>query len=191
MLLLLGLCLFLGGHSVSLWGAAWRQRQQACWGHTRWRLAYSAVSMLGLALIAVGYGQARAHSHDLWVTPTSLRVGCALLVLLAFVLFVATYMPGSRLKARVRHPMLLGVKLWALAHLLANARVVDGVLFGSFLLWAVLMFRAALRADHAAGNPPLPLYAGRDVITVFIGIFTWIIFALWLHGPLIGVRPLG
>jgi uncharacterized membrane protein len=65
------------------------------------------------------------------------------------------------------------------------------VLFGSFLLWAVLAFRAARQRDRAAGDLPLPLCSGRDVITAFVGIFAWIIFALWLHGPLIGVRPFG
>jgi len=79
----------------------------------------------------------------------------------------------------------------ALAHLLSNGRLADVVLFGSFLVWAVLSFRAARQRDRAAGDVPLPLYAGRDVITAFVGIFAWIIFALWLHGPLIGVRPFG
>ena len=65
------------------------------------------------------------------------------------------------------------------------------VLFGSFLLWAVLSYRAARQRDRAAGNRPLPLHSGRDVITAFVGIFAWIIFTLWLHGPLIGVRPFG
>lgn len=142
-------------------------------------------------MVVWGYGAARVDSVSLWMPPTATRHIAALLMLLSFVLLTAAYVPGSRLKAKVRHPMVLGVQVWALAHLLANGRLADVVLFGSFLLWAVLSYRAARQRDRAAGNLPLPLHSGRDVITAFVGIFAWIIFALWLHGPLIGVRPFG
>lgn len=189
--LLLGLLLFLGVHSVRIVADDWRTAQVGRMGLMRWKGVYAVVSVAGLAMVAWGYGAARAAPVDLWMPPTATRHIAALLMLIAFVLLTAAYVPGSRLKAKVRHPMLLGVKVWALAHLLSNGRLADVVLFGSFLVWAVLAFRAARQRDRAAGDVPLPLYSGRDVITAFVGIFAWIIFALWLHGPLIGVRPFG
>lgn len=189
--LLLGLMLFLGVHSVRVFADDWRSAKIRQHGALRWKAVHALVSALGLTLVVWGYGVARAEPVDLWTPPTAMRHVAALLMLLSFVLLTATYVPGSRLKAKVRHPMVLGVKVWALAHLLANGRLADVVLFGGFLLWAVLSFRAARQRDRAAGNPPLPLHSGRDVITAFVGIFAWIIFALWLHGPLIGVRPFG
>lgn len=189
--LILGLMLFLGCHSVRIVADDWRAGQIRRLGPLGWKAVYSVLSLAGLAMVAWGYGAARVDSVPLWTPPTATRHIAALLMLLSFVLLTAAYVPGSRLKAKVRHPMVLGVKVWALAHLLANGRLADVVLFGSFLLWAVLSFRAARQRDRAAGQPPLPLYAGRDVITAFVGIFAWIIFALWLHGPLIGVRPFG
>jgi uncharacterized membrane protein len=190
-ILIAGLVLFLGCHSVRIVADDWRSAQIERFGALGWRAGYSLVAALGLALIVVGYGAARAHPVDLWLPPAAMRHITALLMLPTFVLLAATYVPGSRLKAKVRHPMMLGVKLWALSHLLTNGRVADVLLFGSFLVWAIFAFRAARRRDRAAGNPALPLHAGRDVLTSLVGIFAWIIFALWLHGPLIGVRPFG
>jgi uncharacterized membrane protein len=189
--LLLGLLCFLGVHSIRIFADDWRSTQIGRHGALKWKATYALVSAIGLALVVWGYGMARAAAVDLWTPPTATRHVAALLMLLSFVLLTAAYVPGSRLKAKVRHPMLLGVKVWALAHLLSNGRLADVVLFGSFLLWAVLAFRAARQRDRAAGDPALPLHSGRDVITAFVGIFAWIIFALWLHGPLIGVRPFG
>lgn len=189
--LLLGLFLFLGVHSVRIFAEDWRSAWIHQHGALRWKGLFTLVSVLGLVLVVWGYGAARTAPVDLWTPPAATRHVAALLMLPSFVLLTAAYVPGSRLKAKVRHPMVLGVKVWALAHLLANGRLADVVLFGSFLLWAVLSFRAARQRDRAAGLPALPLYSGRDVITAFVGIFAWIIFALWLHGPLIGVRPFG
>lgn len=188
---MLGLLLFLGVHSVRIFADDWRSKQIRAHGELKWKGFYTVVSVVGLALVVWGYGAARATPVDLWTPPTAMRHVAALLMLLSFVLLTATYVPGSRLKAKLRHPMVLGVKVWALAHLLSNGRLADVVLFGGFLVWAVLSFRAARQRDRAAGSPALPLHSGRDVITAFVGIFAWIIFALWLHGPLIGVRPFG
>lgn len=191
LLLILGLLVFLGIHAVRAFAPDWRAAQIQRLGEPGWKGVFSIVALCGLALIVWGFGRARLDPVVLWHPPTALRHVAAMLMLPAFVLLVAAYMPGSRLKARVRHPMLLGVVLWALAHLMANGRLAAMLLFGSFLVWAALAFRAALRRDAAAGNPPLPLYSGRDVFTSLLGIFAWISFALWLHAPLIGVSPFG
>jgi uncharacterized membrane protein len=114
-----------------------------------------------------------------------------LLTLLGFVLFVAAYVPGNLIKARLHHPMVLGTKAWALGHLLANNTLADLLLFGAFLLWSVLLFIALRRRDrreqisYAAGR------LGPTLATAGLGLLTWAAFAFWLHAVLIGVRPFG
>ena len=109
----------------------------------------------------------------------------------AFVLLTAAFVPGNGVKARVHHPMILGVKVWAFAHLVATATLADAVLFGSFLLWAVFSFRAARQRDRAAGTVYAPGRTGPTVVTVVVGLLAWAVFAFWAHGALIGVRPFG
>ena len=110
-------------------------------------------------------------------------------VLLAFVLLAAAYVPRNGIKARVHHPMVLSVKLWAFAHLLANGTLADVLLFGSFLVWAVLSFRAARRRDRAAGTRYPAGSLAATLATVVIGGVAWALFAFRLHEWLIGVRP--
>jgi uncharacterized membrane protein len=120
-----------------------------------------------------------------------MRQIASLLTLPAFVLMAAAYVPGTRIRARLGHPMVLGVKLWALAHLLSNGRLADILLFGSFLVWAVACFRAARARDRRDGvvRPVGPV--SRDAIAVAVGVAGWVVFALFLHGWLIGVAPFG
>jgi uncharacterized membrane protein len=115
----------------------------------------------------------------------------ALLTLFAFVLLAAAYVPRNGIKARLHHPMVLGVKVWALAHLLANQFLHDLLLFGGFLAWAVLSFRAARQRDRAAGTTYPPGTVVGTVATVVIGVVAWAVFAMWAHGLLFGVRPFG
>jgi len=190
MLLILGLVIFLGAHSVRIVAEDWRGAQVARLGLNRWKALYSVVSAVGLALIVWGYGLARSAPIVLWQPPEWLRLPVTLLVLAAFILLAAAYVPRNTLKAVVGHPMIAGVKLWAFAHLLANGRLAAVVLFGAFLAWAVLSFRAARARDRAGGiTYPAGTLMG-DVLTVAIGVAAWFAFARFLHGPLIGV-PLG
>jgi uncharacterized membrane protein len=115
----------------------------------------------------------------------------SLLTLIAFVLLASAYIPGNGIKARLHHPMVLGVKVWALAHLLANGNVAHVLMFGSFLVWSILSFSAARRRDVADGTHYPSGTPGATGITVAVGVGAWIGFALWLHGLLIGVRPVG
>jgi uncharacterized membrane protein len=115
----------------------------------------------------------------------------ALLTLVAFVLLAAAYVPGNAIKARLHHPMVLGVKVWALAHLLANHTLADLLLFGGFLLWAVLSFRAARQRDAAAGTVYRPGALVPTLATVVAGLAGWAFFAFWAHGAWFGVRPFG
>jgi uncharacterized membrane protein len=142
-------------------------------------------------LIIWGYGEARATPTVIYSPPVWTKHLAALLTLPAFVLLAASKVSGTRIKAAVGHPMVVGVKLWAFAHLLSNGTLADVVLFGSFLGWAVLDYLAAKRRDRAGGvtYPVGPV--SRDALAIAVGAVAWIVFAVWLHGPLIGVRPFG
>jgi uncharacterized membrane protein len=187
-LLVVGLLVFLGSHSVRIFAEDWRTARIASMGEQKWKLAYTVVSIVGFVLIVVGYGQARAAGVALYTPPAWGRAAASLLTLLSFVLLAASKVPGTRIKAAVGHPMVVGVKVWAFAHLLANGNLADVVLFGAFLAWAVLDYIAARGRDRAAGTvyPVGPL--SRDVLAVVIGLAVGAVFAMWLHGPLIGVR---
>jgi uncharacterized membrane protein len=189
--LIAGLVLFLGVHSVRIFANDWRSAQLAQRGEAVWKLGYSALSIAGFVLIVWGYGLARQSPMVLWPTPRGMNHLAALLTLLSFVLLVATYVPRNAIKAKLRHPMILGVKVWALAHLLANNTLADLLLFGSFLIWAMLSFRAARQRDRQ--QPPVRLASNglATAATVVVGVVAWAAFAFWGHLALIGVRPLG
>lgn len=189
--LVLGLVIFIGVHSTRLFAGNWRERQVARMGQGAWKGLYSLVSLVGLLLIIWGYGQARLSPEWLWVSPVWTRHLAALLMIPAFILLAATYVPGTRIKARVGHPMLLGVKFWALAHLIANGTLADLLLFGGFLAWAVALFIVLRRRDRLAGISYPPVGVSRDLIAIVLGLVGFVVFALVLHGPLIGVRPFG
>ncbi|MFC3110780.1 NnrU family protein [Undibacterium arcticum] len=190
-ILILGLLLFLGVHSVRMVADGWRARQITRLGGNLWKGAYSLLSVLGLGLIIWGYGLSRAQPVVLWEPDLGMRHLTALLTMLAFILLAATYVPGSRLKAAVGHPMMLGVSIWALAHLLSNGSLTDVLLFGAFLIWSVLGFRAARRRDRAAGVVYRAGTLAGDAKVVVVGLLAWGLFAEFLHGWLIGVKPFG
>jgi uncharacterized membrane protein len=191
LLLVAGLILFLGLHSLRVFGEGWRERFIAQRGENTFKGLYSVVSLLGFVLLIWGYGLARQQPTVLWVPPVAMKHIAALLTLMAFVMLAAPYVPGNAIKAKLRHPMMLGTKVWALAHLLSNGTLADVLLFGGFLLWAVIAFRAARQRDRAEGKQYLAGSLVPTVITVVVGVAAWVVFALWLHGWLIGVRPFG
>lgn len=190
-LLILGLILFLGAHSVRIVADDFRARQIARRGEMPWKAAIAVVSLAGFVLIVYGYGAARLDPVYLWQPPVWTRHLAALLTIPAFILLAAAYVPGTRIKAAVGHPMVAGVKVWAFSHLIANGTLADLLLFGSFLAWAVVDYVAARRRDRRAGTryPAGPVT--RDIAAVAIGLAAWAAFAIWLHAPLIGVRPFG
>lgn len=188
--LILGLMIFLGVHSVRIVAEDWRTRTRNRVGALPWKGLFSVLSLLGFGLIIYGFGQARQQPVQLWSPPVGMRHLASLLTLIAFVLLAAAYVPGNRIKARIHHPMVLAVKVWALAHLLANGNVGHVVLFGSFLVWAVLDFSAARRRDRQEGTLYPAGNMSATVITLIVGVIGWLAFAFWLHGLLIGVKPL-
>ena len=123
------------------------------------------------------------------MAPVGMRHVAGLLTLIAFVLLAAAYVPRNAIKASVHHPMVLAVKVWAFAHLLANGKLADLVLFGAFLGWAVASFIAARKRDRAAGTQYPAGTPGGTAATVVVGVAAWAAFTFWLHGALIGVQP--
>lgn len=188
-MLILGLALFLGVHSMRLFADGWRSRQIARLGHNGWKSLYSLVSLAGFVLLVWGFGLARQHPVVLWVPPMALRHLNALFTLLAFILLAAAYVPGNAIKARIGHPMLAAVKLWAFGHLLAAGMLHDVLLFGAFLLWAIADFAVSRRRDRIAGVTYPKGHASRTVAAIVIGVAFWATFAFWLHVLLVGVSP--
>ncbi len=191
LILIVGLVLFLGVHSIRIFAETKRANFIARYSHLTYKGLYTAVSLAGLGLILWGYGISRTAPVDLWWPPIWTRHVAALLMLLSMILLVSAYVPGNRIKAALGHPMLVGVKVWAIAHLLSNGRLADMLLFGAFLVWAVLSFKAARQRDRLANiRYPTKGWA-MDVLTVLTGGILWWVFAFYLHGWLIGVKPFG
>jgi len=200
-LLILGLVLFLGAHSTRIFAENWRQATLERLGEKGYKGVYTLVSLLGFGLMMFGFDQVRWDSPVLWSPPVWAKHGAALLMLVSLVLLACVYSPRNAIKAKLHHPMVLSVKVWALAHLLANPRLADVVLFGAFLLWSVLNFRAARRRDRLAAAS-LSAGAGSGALepevssaatwrAIGIGVVVWAFLLSRGHAWLFGVSPLG
>ena len=187
LVLILGLIIFLGVHSLSIVNEPVRHRLVDRMGGGPFKGVYSLVAGIGLLLIIWGYGLARMEPTLLYAPPTWLRHVALLLLLPVFPLLIATYFPG-RISRAVKHPMLVAVKLWALAHLLANGMLHDVLLFGSFLAWAVVD-RISLKRRSGHPVPGLPAKPMNDAIAVIGGLAIYVLFVMWIHQWLIGVPP--
>jgi uncharacterized membrane protein len=188
--LITGLIVFLGVHSVRLAAPGWRTAQMARVGEGPWKLGYTAVSLLGFGLIVWGFHLARPTPVVLWPRLAGMSHLASGLMVLAFILLAAAYVPRNHIRRAVGHPMVLGVKTWALAHLLANNTLADELLFGAFLLWAVIAFASLRRRDRAEGKAKPEASAAGTVATLVIGAAAAAAFAIWGHLWLIGVKPL-
>lgn len=188
-ILILGLLIFLGTHSVRMFADGWRTRQIARLGPLRWKGCYAGISAIGFILLLWGYSLARMDPVYLWLPPLWTRHVAAALTLPALILVAAAYVPGTRMRAAVGHPMLAGVKLWAIAHLLANGTLADVVLFGGFLVWAAADFAISRRRDRASGYAPQPGILRNDLIAASVGFAVWISISGYLHRVLFGVAP--
>lgn len=184
-LLILGLALFLGVHSISIVAPGWRDAQAARLGDNAWKGLYTLLSLAGFAMLVYGYGQARQAPVVLYVPPLALRHVALLLMLPVFVLLLAAYLPG-RIKSAAKHPMLAATKLWALAHLLANGNLADVLLFGGFLAWAVAD-RISMKRRVQRPLPGAPAGPFNDVIAVVAGLALYGLFVTVGHRWLIGV----
>ena len=196
--LILGLILFLGAHSVRILADGWRDQTIAAYGEKAFKGVYTLVAILGFYLLVVGYGEARLQPLVLWNPPIFTKHISMLLMLLSSILLIAAYIPRNHFKMRLKHPMVLSVKVWALSHLLANGNLADLVLFGSFLIWAVLNFRSARARDrvqvqNSDANEEAALKPNllATLIALFGGMGLWAVITFVLHAKVVGVAPMG
>jgi uncharacterized membrane protein len=187
-LLIVGLIVFLGVHSIAIVAPDARRRLLARFGEGPWKGAYALVSLAGFVMIVYGFGPARQSPVVLYTPPSWMRHITFLFMLPVFPLLLAAYLPG-RIKTAMKHPMLVAVKCWAFAHLLANGLLADVLLFGGFLAWAVIERISLKRRPQTIRTAP----AGRfnDLIAVVLGLALYAFFIGWAHVRLFGVSPLG
>lgn len=185
--LIAGMVVFLGIHSVRIVAPGFRDRMVAERGEGAWKGIYSVISLIGFVLLIWGYAQARAEAPILYVPPVWTRHIALLLVPIAFVVFVASQLPAGHIKKTLKHPMLVAVKIWALAHLLANGDLASLILFLGFLAWAVVdRISVKRRAPVEFGA----VSARNDAIAVVVGLALSAWFIVQLHEWLFGVAPL-
>ncbi|CAN7566669.1 NnrU family protein [Phyllobacterium sp. LjRoot231] len=192
LVLVLGIIVFLGIHSVRIVAPEWRLAKIEQWGEGRWKGLYSLISLVGFVLLVWGYGIARVDAPIIYEPPVWMKHVTALLMLFAFIflgLFIAK--PG-RMKPALKHPMLIAIKTWALAHLLANGDLASLILFLSFLAWAVLDRIAIKRQERAGLAAPyiVPGPVSNDIIGIVVGLVFYALFVWKLHVLLIGVQPM-
>ena len=188
-ILILGLVLFLGLHSLGFLAPAWRAGMLERLGAKGWQGAAGLVGLVGFLLIIWGYGLARVEPVPLYAPPTWTRHLGLLIMVPVFPLLLATYLPG-RIQSAVVHPTLTAVIIWSIAHLIANGNLADIVLFGAFLVWSV-----ADRISLLYRTPPVvqgaPPGKANDLIALVVGLGLYVAFLLWAHTWLFGVSPLG
>ncbi|MEZ5773417.1 MAG: NnrU family protein [Hyphomicrobiaceae bacterium] len=184
-LLVAGLAVFFAIHLVPT-APALRARMQAMMGEGGYKLVFSLISVAGLAAVVVGYGAARPVSPDIWYPPAWTRHLTMGLMVIAMILLAAAYVP-SRIRDRVRHPMLAAIKTWALAHLLTNGDLASMVLFGSFLGYGVFDRISVKRRGDRGPLGDRQGTARGDVIAIVAGLVVYGLFVARLHEWLIGV----
>ena len=190
-LLVLGIVIFLGMHLVRVVAPGLRARVIEGLGKGPWMGLYALISLVGLGLIIYGFGQARGDTGVLYNPPVFLKHIALLVMLLAFISLAAGFLPAGRIAVALKHPQILAIKIWALAHLLANGETSSVLLFGSFLAWAVIL-RISLKRRERAGERVLPMFksARNDLLAVVVGLAAYLLFVWRLHELLIGVQPL-
>jgi uncharacterized membrane protein len=186
---IIGIILFLGSHSVRIFAEPWRTRMIHQLGEKKWKGLYTLFSLFGFILLVIGYSQARQNTVIIWQPPIFLTHLAVLLNLFTFILLASSAPNNNAIRVKLKHPMILGVKVWALAHLLANGSLIDLILFGSFLMWAILDFRSARNRPISSNETPF-ISLKATLIAILFGVAVWLAFIFGLHQWLIGVSPL-
>lgn len=189
-LLVSGLILFLGIHSVRIFADEWRDTTIKKIGASKWKGIYSLVSIVGFILIVLGYGQTKLEHIQIWSPPLWTWHATALLNVIAFILLTAAYIPKNAIKNKLNDPMILGVKTWAFAHLISNGSLSGILLFGSFLIWAILDYRSCRNRRSYTTNSVVSSSVAMTLLTIVLGLGIWALFALYGHQTLIGINPL-
>ena len=189
-LLILGIVLFLGIHLIRVVAPGLRTSLIASLGESGWKIAYSVASIVTLAILIYGFGQARDMT-PIWSPPFWMSHITILLMLFAMICLVASLLPAGHIAVRTKHPMVLSVKIWALAHLLSNGDGAAILLFAAFLAWGVIL-RISLKRRERAGEITLrPFVSAKyDLYAIIIGVIVWALIIWKLHAWIIGVSPL-
>ncbi len=184
--MILGLAVFIGVHAITTLRGR-RAEIVARVGEPLYKIGYSLASAVGIALIVYGFARYRAGGWvDVWMPPPWTRHIAVALMWPAVVCVIAAYARGH-IQRWLKHPMLVGVKLWAAAHLIANGDLGSIILFGSFLGWAVYD-RITLRHRTDPGGPPIPVGDWRnDVVAVVVGTIVYLALGFVFHPLIIGV----
>jgi uncharacterized membrane protein len=188
--LLLGLALFIGTHVfVTLRGA--RAAVVDTIGERPYKALVAVLSVVGILLIGFGFGKYRASGWiDVWYPPHWTYYVTELLMWPASIFVVAAYIRGN-IWRQLKHPMLVGIKTWAVAHLISNGDLGSIILFGSFLLWAGYD-RASLKYRTDPGSPALPVNGRRnDVIAIVVGTVLYVLLGLFFHPLVVGHAVFG
>ncbi len=184
-LLVLGLVLFLGPHVLVTRRGA-RAALIARIGEWPYKGLFAIVSIVGLYFIGKGFALYRdAGAIEIWDPPEWTRHITVALMWPAVVFVTAAYIPGD-IKRVLKHPMLVGVKLWAVAHLISNGDLGSMIIFISVLAWAVYD-RITLKRRNDPGGPPIPIGGRRnDIVAVIVGTILYFALALVFHPLVIG-----
>lgn len=186
-MLIAGLILFVGIHALPM-RPALRAPLRERLGELPYKAVFSLISLIGLVLIVHGYGAARAAGPALVYSPPVWLLHVTLLLMIpVFILLVAAYAPTGHIKAKLKHPMVLAVKIWAFAHLLANGDIASVVLFGGFLAWGIVDRISLKKRGDIGGAAALRISSRGDVIAVVAGLALYVVFAFYLHEWLFGV----
>lgn len=183
-ILILGLVVFFAAHIFVTFRAA-RAGVIARLSLNGYRALFALVSIAGLALIVWGFGQYHPHAPQIWSPPAFMRHITIGLMLFAVIFITAAFIP-SHIKMKLKHPMLAGIKTWALAHLLSNGDLASILVFGAFLAWGVYARIAAKRrGDLGATTAPAGWF--NDILVVVIGIVVFLALGYAFHPMVIGV----
>ena len=207
-MMILGLILFLGSHSVGIFAPLWRARAVGKIGLNTYKGIYSLVALAGIILIVKGHDNAVDTLAWGWAPPLFTKHLTVLLMLFALIMLVSSFVPNNHLKAKLKHPMILGVKIWAFSHLICNGEGANVILFGSFLIWAVLDFRSLRQKDRLASQAnPVSQPTGvadqaiisaqiaqpstsNTFLCIVLGALIWLAMVAYLHNLLFGVYPI-
>ncbi|QLF68270.1 NnrU family protein [Peteryoungia desertarenae] len=188
-LLIVGIILFLATHMVRVVAPGFRNQMIVRFGEGGWKGIYSGLSAVTLAILVWGY--AVAPTVNIWFPPTWTGHLTTTIMIFAMICLVAAFLPAGHIAVKTKHPMVLSVKIWAFAHLIANGDVASVLLFVAFLAWGVIL-RINLKRRQAAGDAKLRPFvsAKHDVMAVVIGLVAWAAITMWLHKIVIGVAPI-
>ncbi|TYL47407.1 NnrU family protein [Marinomonas sp. IMCC 4694] len=192
LVLVIGLVIFFGVHSIGMFAPKWRERAMAREGSLRWKLRFGMITLIATGFIIMGYMQMRVEPVWLWFPPLWTRHASALMMLVALFFVGSAFIPNSTMKNKMGYPLWIAVKIWALAHLLSNGTLADVMVFGGFLVWAIVGFAVYRRRDRKAGV----VYKTSDksslrpnIVSLVFAMVSWIMIAFHLHLALIGVAP--